>query len=79
MSEPGIVVYDTLEPVVAQVLRQARDECGPEHVLAADLDACARAAVFRFRTSTVPTYVPLLALRQVRCCIRAGTCNCGEC
>jgi hypothetical protein len=37
-------------------------------------EACVREAVAAVDTSAaVPTYVPLLALRRVRSCIRAGT------
>ena len=43
------------------------------------LDDCVREAVSRVWDSAVPTFVPLLALRHVRCCIRAGTCDCGDC
>jgi hypothetical protein len=42
------------------------------------LDHCVREAVESLRDSHLTTFVPLLALRRVRACIRAGTCDCDE-
>jgi hypothetical protein len=39
------------------------------------LDRCVEEAVAGLAGSRVTTYVPLLALRRVRGCIRAGTCD----
>jgi hypothetical protein len=39
------------------------------------LEACVREAFVAVEASAVPTYVPLLALRRGRSCIRAGTCE----
>ena len=68
------------QTVVAIVTRGALEECGPDGCpINAVLDACVHEAVTRVWDSVVPTFVPLLALRRVRCCIRAGTCDCGDC
>jgi hypothetical protein len=64
---------------IALVLGQARQECPPEHcAIAPMLEACVHEAVVAIEASAVPTYVPLLALRRVRSCIRAGTCDTEE-
>ena len=68
------------QTVVAIVGRSALEECGPDGCpIHAMLDDCVREAVSEVWDSAVPTFVPLLALRHVRCCIRAGTCDCGDC
>ncbi len=64
---------------VELVRREALEECPPDHRLAMELDACVEDAVRNLWDSRIKTYVPLLALRQVRCCLRAGSCDCGEC
>jgi hypothetical protein len=62
--------------IVARVLREAREECPPERCpIAPMLDRCVEEAVAGLGGSRVTTYVPLLALRRVRGCIRAGTCD----
>ena len=68
------------ESTVATVMRSALEECGPEGCpIHPVLETCAREAVSRVWGSPVTSFVPLLALRHVRCCIRAGTCACGGC
>lgn len=68
------------DAIVALVMRSAREECGPDGCpIHSALNACAREAVGLVWGSPVPSFVPLLALRHVRCCIRAGTCDCGDC
>ena len=76
-----IVTQSTgIENVIASVLRSAKEECAPGlcsvHPI---LEECSVEAVETLWESPVKTYVPLLALRRVRCCIRAGSCNCGDC
>lgn len=44
-----------------------------------DLDRCVTEAVAALSGGTVAGFVPLLAMRHVRCCIRAGSCDCGVC
>lgn len=44
-----------------------------------DLDACVTEAVTSLSAGNVGGFVPLLAIRHVRCCIRAGSCDCGDC
>ncbi len=63
------------EVVVALVTREAAEECAPDDcVLHPVLDVCAREAVTTLWDSRIKTFVPLLALRRVRSCIRAGSC-----
>ena len=66
------------ESVVALVIREAKEECSDDLLPPLVLDACVREAVESLRGSQVTTFVPLLALRRVRACIRAGTCDCDE-
>jgi hypothetical protein len=65
--------------IVARVLREASEECPPGGCpIAPMLDRCVEEAVAGLAGSRVTTYVPLLALRRVRSCIRAGTCDTDE-
>jgi hypothetical protein len=66
------------ESVVALVTREAAEECQDDRLPPLVLDSCVREAVASLRGSHVTTFVPLLALRRVRACIRAGTCDCDE-
>ena len=73
-------VPDDLERVVALVTREAREECAPGACpIDPVLEECTRDAVANLWNSRIKTFVPLLALRRVRCCIRAGGCHCGDC
>lgn len=64
--------------VVALVKREAVDECRGEQLSPLVLDRCVREAVDQYRGSRVTTFVPLLALRRVRSCIYAGSCDCDN-
>ena len=65
-----------IERIIARVKREAAQECPPDGcVLAPTLDRCVRESVSALWSSRVKTFVPLLALRRVRCCIRAGSCD----
>jgi hypothetical protein len=66
------------DSVVALVRREAAEECQDDQLSPLVLDHCVREAVASLRGSHVTTFVPLLALRRVRACIRAGTCDCDE-
>lgn len=66
------------ESVVALVRREAAEECRDDRLPPRILDHCAREAVDSLRDSRLTTFVPLLALRRVRACLRAGTCDCDE-
>ena len=66
------------DSVVALVTREALEECQDGPLPRLVLDHCVREAVDSLRGSHVTTFVPLLALRRVRACIRAGTCDCDE-
>ncbi|MDP9368820.1 MAG: hypothetical protein M3Q03_11185 [Chloroflexota bacterium] len=60
--------------VIDLVRREAREECLDDRLPAPVLDRCVRDAVAAMWDSRIKTFVPLLALRRVRGCIRAGTC-----
>lgn len=66
------------EAIVALVTREAEDECRGGRLPPLTLDRCVREAVGAFQGSQVATFVPLLALRRVRACIRAGAGDCDE-
>ena len=66
------------ESVVALVTREAKEECRDDLLPPPVLDSCVREAVESLRDSRLTTFVPLLALRRVRACIRARTCDCDE-
>ena len=66
------------ESTVTLVTREAQEECQDDRLTPLVLDSCVREAVESLRASHITTFVPLLALRRVRTCIRAGTCDCDE-
>ena len=76
MDNPFAAVPSDAESIVAWLKRAALEECAAGACLVHPvLDRCARDAVFELWDSPVKTFVPLLALRRVRCCVRAGSCD----
>ena len=71
-------IPDDQESTVALVTREAQRSAGTTDCLPWCSISCVREAVESLRGSRVTTFVPLLALRRVRACIRAGTCDCDE-
>jgi hypothetical protein len=68
-----------VEAIVALVRREAAEECAAGACpVAPVLDRCVRDAVAELADSRIQTFVPLLALRRVRDCIRAGSRGGGE-
>ena len=63
------------EAIVGLVKREAEEECSDERLPPPELDRCVREAVDGLWDSRIKTFVPLFALRRVRGCIRAGTCD----
>jgi hypothetical protein len=63
------------EAIVALVKREAEEECLDDQLTPPVLDRCVRDAVAGLWASEIKTFVPLLALRRVRGCVRAGTCD----
>ncbi|MGD9711139.1 MAG: hypothetical protein AB7V46_03625 [Thermomicrobiales bacterium] len=65
-----------IQSTVALVVREATEECDsaacPVHFV---LEHCAQQAVERLWGSRIKTFVPLLALRDVRGCIQTGSCD----
>ena len=66
------------DAMVATVKRQAEEECANDQLSPPLLDRCVREAVEVLRGSRIRTFVPLFALRRVRCCVRARTCACDD-
>lgn len=64
-----------IESIVSLVKREAAEECLEDHLLAPELDRCVHDAVLELADSRIKTFVPLLALRRVRGCIRVGSCG----
>ena len=71
-------VPDDADAIVGLVKRGAAEECADERLPPPALDRCVREAVDALWDSRIKTFVPLFALRRVRCCIRAGTCDCDD-
>lgn len=71
-------VPSDVQGVVAAVKRQAEEECLDDQLPPPVLDGCAREAVEVLWGSRIMTFVPLLALRRVRCSVRARTCDCDD-
>ncbi len=62
------------------VYRAAREECAPGACpVAPFLEHCVSEAVEAFLGAPITSHIQIFALRHVRCCIRAGTCDCGPC
>ena len=79
MDSPFATQPTTPDGIVAQVSRRADEECaGDSCRIGPQLDACVRDAVDAVWDGRVKTFVPVLALRRVRACIRAGTCDGDE-
>lgn len=67
------------QAVIQSVRREAAKECPPELAGAPWIDRCVDDVVTELWENPVKSFVPLLAMRHVRCCIQAGSCDCGEC
>ena len=66
---------DEVRSLVAMVQRAALEECAEGQCpISPVLQQRTEQAIVQFRFSRVRTFVPLLALRQVRDCIRVGAC-----
>ncbi len=79
MDNPFAELARTSDAVVAAVYRRATEECAEDRCsIAQHLDGCVREAVDAVWDGRVKTFVPVLALRRVRACIRAGACDGDE-
>ena len=79
INNPFEEVPNDVESVVALVKREAVEECAADACpIFWAIDDCTQNAVTSLWDSRVKTFVPLLALRRVRSCIRAGTCETSE-
>ena len=66
--------------VAELVYRNALEECGPASCpVSPILERCVSESVESLLDARVTNHLSIFALRRVRCCIRAGTCDCGEC
>ena len=63
------------ETVINVVKRAVEEACLDDHLSPPALDRCVHQAVDGLWDSRIRTFVPLLALRRVRCCVRARTCD----
>jgi hypothetical protein len=80
MTDRRFVVTSDVESMVAFVKRAAVEACDSSaRPVDWSFDECARDAVSSLRASRITTFVPLLALCYVRCCIRASRCDRGDC
>jgi len=78
MENPFAQVPSDPESIVALVMREAEEEWQDQHLPTPMLDHCVREAVDGLWDSQIKTFVPLFALRRVRACVRAGTCDCDD-
>ena len=68
-------VPDEREQLFRQTRRAAREECvSGSCSIYPIIDLCALDAVETYQDSRIKTFVPLLAVRQVRDCIHADAC-----
>lgn len=81
MTIPSRDVLNNDDPelleAIDRVTRQIADECSGDCCdLAPSLAMCVRDVVTaRWEASRIKTYIPLLALDEVRGCIRTGRCG----
>jgi hypothetical protein len=62
------------------VFRNAQEECeSGACLLAPFLEQCVAESVEALLDARMTSHLHMFALRRVRCCIRAGTCDCGPC
>jgi hypothetical protein len=79
IDNPFARIPSDVDSIVDLVKREACEECAAGACLIFPaLDDCARDAVEMYWDSRIKTFVPLLALRRVRACIRAGSCELAE-
>ena len=75
IRSPFEAIPADISSVIELVGREAREECSDHAcVLFPVLNDCVASAVQRFWGSRIRTFIPLLALRDVRECIRNETC-----
>jgi hypothetical protein len=80
MESPFLHLPSEHRAIAELVFRAASEECPPESCLVAPfLEKCVSDSVEAFLDVPVTSHVQIFALRHVRCCIRAGTCDCGPC
>lgn len=79
--EPAFAHLPVRQQVIADsVYREAREECPTDScAFAPMLQTCVTQAVEEFADVRVTAHVQILVRRRVRCCIQAGTCDCGPC
>jgi hypothetical protein len=66
--------------VAELVLREAQEECLPGSCpVAPFLERCVAESVEGLLDARITSHLHIFALRRIRCCIRAGTCDCGDC
>jgi hypothetical protein len=66
--------------VAESVYRAAKEECEPGSCpVAPFLERCVAESVEDYLDARITSHLHIFVLRRVRCCIRAGTCDCGEC
>ena len=72
--------WGAFQHVELMVQREARDRCPVGCCsLSAVLKPCVHHVVAElWQSSRITTFIPVLALRQVGDCIRAGTCQLGD-
>lgn len=70
---PSDVTQRTIDRVRATAIAELDGATFP------DLDHCVIDVVTSLSRGTVTGFVPLLAIRHVRCCIQVGSCDCGAC
>jgi predicted nucleotide-binding protein (sugar kinase/HSP70/actin superfamily) len=67
------------QAVIDRVRREAKGKCMAHSCpVVSILDDCVESVVEALWERRVKAFVPFLALRQIRCCIRTGSCDCGE-
>lgn len=73
----GILTDDQMNEMYDRAIRFAREECHEGACpIESELISCVQQSVKEASTgTTILTYVPVLAMRRVRECIKAGSCG----
>lgn len=75
----AVLTTDEMSELYERAIRFAREECQPDSCpIESDLIRCVQESVkIASEDTTILTYIPVLAMRRVRECIKAGSCNTG--
>jgi hypothetical protein len=75
----AVLTEEQMTELYERAIRFAREECQPDSCpIESDLVRCVQESLrIASEGTTILTYIPVLAMRRVRDCITAGSCETG--